>query len=654
MKSENLHNKQKIADNNCRIEPFGEWGLTFDAFPDHIALIGLDLTFIRVNKTFAQQLGKKPEDLVGEPCYRHICRVEDPSLRNCPHKGTIDDGKTHSVELHLDHLGGDYLVTTSPLRDRKGTICGSVHIARDITENKKAEEALRQSETRFRGLVEQSLVGIYILRDGQFLYVNPKLTEIFGYERPDEIVFGKKTLDLIAPESRALVAENDRKRLEGKEQSVRYTFKGMRKDGTIIDVEAYGSAAEIDGKPAIIGTLMDITEKLRLEKRQRDLEGRLHQQQRQQSITTLAGGIAHDFNNMLMGVLGGAELLKDNLPPGAKDRELAETIIETARRMAGLTRQLMDYSHQGTYEHQPVTLNQLIQDILGMAWSKPPAGIEIGRSLAEDLWPVLADRGQLGQVITNIIANAVEALEKTGGRIEIRSGNVAGKPAWECPLSQHPAGDYVHLSVSDTGTGIPPDMQKKIFEPFFTTKFIGRGLGLAAALGIVQNHGGCLSVESGRGKGAAFHLYLPRHVPASGTDSARPARASLGLVLVVDDEPHVLSLLKTMLTELGYEPLVVGNSADALAAFTERQDEVRLAILNVQLSGTEGAELYRRLKTLQPRLKVLISSGYDESTALSGFGADRPDGFIQKPYWIETLRDKVMDVLGTGDSLNIP
>ncbi len=646
MSKKKIPYKPSVQDDACRIDPFEEWGLTFDAIPDQLALIDLDMRLTRVNKAFAQQLGKKPEDLVGGPCYRHICRSEGPN-ENCPHLRTVKDGKTHSIELHLEHFDGDFLITASPLRDRTGRICGSVHLARDITGRKKAEDALRQSETRFRNLVEQSLVGIYILRDGRFIYVNPKLAEIFGYSNPEEIVFGKSTLELIAPESRALVAENDRKRLAGEEKSFHYTFKGLRKDGSSIDIEAFGSSTEIDGRPAIIGTLLDVTGKLQLEKRQRDMETRLHQQQRQQSIATLAGGVAHDFNNMLMGILGSAEMLKGKLPPDSKEREFTATIIDTSRRMAGLTRQLLDYARQGSYEHNKVALNHIVQDILAMARWETKTGIEISQSLAGDLWPVIAGRGQLGQVIINIITNAVESLEKTGGRIEIRTENAPGKASWECPLNQHPSGDYVHLSISDTGPGIPRDMQKRIFEPFYTTKFMGRGLGLASALGIIQNHGGCLSVESERGKGATFNIYLPRH--AEEEAGAHPAQALLGAVLVVDNETHVLSLLKTMLTDLGYRPLIAKNAHEALLIARERKDGILLAILDVQLSGPGGADLLGKLKTLKPGLKVLISSGYDESTALSGFREDRPDGFIQKPYWIDALRDKIVEVLNRGN-----
>ncbi len=646
MNQENTPHKQPVQGDPFPIDSFEEWGLTFDAIPDQIALIDLDMRITKVNKAFAQLFGKRPEDLLWELCYRHICRSEGPT-GNCPHLRTVKDGKTHSIECHLEHFDGDFLITVSPLRDRTGRICGSVHLARDITESKKAEDALRQSETRFRSLVEQSLVGIYILRDGKFLYVNPKLAEIFGYSSPEEIVFGKSTHELIAPESRALVAENDRKRLSGEEKSVRYTYKGLRKDGELIDIEAFGSSTEIDGRPAIIGTLMDVTGKLQSEKRQRDLETRLHQQQRQQSIATLAGGVAHDFNNMLMGVLGCAQMLNEKLPPGSSEREFTATIIETSRRMAGLTRQLLDYSRQGSYERATIRLDVIVQSAVDLMRKELPAGVELQEALAAGLWPVIADKSQLGQVIINIITNAVESLEKPGGRIEIRAENVPGKTSWECSLCQHPSGDYVHLSISDTGPGIPHDMQKKIFEPFYTTKFMGRGLGLASSLGVIQNHGGCLSVESDRGKGAAFHIYLPREGGAE-TDRKQQSPVSLGAVLIVDEETRVNPLLKTMLTELGYRPLLAGNTDEALRIARKQKDGIQLAILNVQLSGPGETDLFNKLRTLIPGLKVIISSGYDESTALSGFKEDRPDGFIQKPYWIDALRDKMLEVLQGG------
>ncbi len=637
--------KQNVADKSCRIDPSEEWGLTFDAIPDQIALIDRDMRLIRVNKAFAQKLGKRPEDLIGEPCSVHICHGTEHE--DCPHLRTIKDDKTHSIELHLEHFNGDFLISSSPLLDRKGRICGSVHLARDITGRKKAEDALRQSETRFRTLVEQNLVGIYIFRDGQFIYVNPKLAEIFGYSNPEEIVFGKRTLDLIAPESRALVAETDRKRLAGGEKNVHYTFKGLRKDGKPIEIEAFGSSTEIDGKPAVIGTLLDVSEKLNRDKQQRDLEERLHQQQRQQSIATLAGGVAHDFNNMLMGILGSAEMLKTKLPPDGKECEFTTTIIDTARRMAVLTHQLLNYSRQGTYEHATIRPNEIIRSAIDLIRKELPAGIELHTTLADGLWTVVADKGQLVQVIINIITNAVEALEKTGGRIEIRTENSPGKASWDCPLSQHPSGDYVHMSISDTGPGIPREMQKKIFEPFYTTKFMGRGLGLASSLGIIQSHGGCLSVVSEQGKGTAFHIYLPRQ---GGTDDDRKRQtpASLGSVLIVDDETDIRALLKTMLTELGYRPLITRNAQEALRTVKEQKDRIQLAILDVQQSGPGSADLFSKLKTLIPGLKVIISSGYDESTALSGFRDDRPDGFIQKPYWTEALRDKMLEVLQGG------
>ncbi len=489
-----------------------EWSWTFNTIPDLIALIDNDHRLIRVNKALADKAGRSPDDLIGAPCYTYICGFDKPPS-DCPHNQLMSDGRGHSVEMHLEHLGGDYFITASPLRDDKGTLTGSVHVARNTTERKRAEEALRQSEAMFRSLVEQSLVGIYIIRDDRFLYVNPKMAEIFGHTR-DELVFSKSVSDLVAPESRAVVAENIRKRLEGEVRSLHYTFKGLRKDKAIIDVEVYGTRTEVDGKPAVIGTLLDITEKLLFEKVQRKAEERLYQQQKEQSIVTLAGGIAHDFNNILMGVLGYAELLKMSFPLRGKEQETTDAIIDSAKRMAHLTRQLLAYAKKGDFEQKAVSLNDTVREALHLTHKGRMKTIEVILPLSENLWPVYVDPEQMLQVIIALLTNGFEAMEKSGGSLTVRTSNVTNKDDWECPLGRsHPRGDYVLLSVSDTGPGIPEEMQRRLFEPFSTTKFMGRGLGLAAALGIVQNHNGCISVKRGEGRGAEFQVFLPRYAP---------------------------------------------------------------------------------------------------------------------------------------------
>lgn len=261
----------------------------------------------------------------------------------------------------------------------------------------------------------------------------------------------------------------------------------------------------------IIETSRDITEKLKFEKTKKQLEERLRQEQKEQSIVTLAGGIAHDFNNALMGVLGNAELLLMKLPPQAQERSLATNIIQSSQRMADLTRQLLAYAKGGMYQPRAISLNNTIKEALNLTHKGKALGVEVIQDLADELGPVYADPSQMVQVFINLFSNAFEAMENTGGRLIIQSSNAPNKPAWVCPAfhHEHAAGDYVCIRISDTGKGISEDLIKKVFEPFVTTNFFGRGLGLAAVSGIIQNHGGCVTVESEAGKGATFQVFLP-------------------------------------------------------------------------------------------------------------------------------------------------
>jgi CheY-like chemotaxis protein len=241
-------------------------------------------------------------------------------------------------------------------------------------------------------------------------------------------------------------------------------------------------------------------------------------------------------------------------------------------------------------------------------------------------------------------------MEDAGGQLIVRGENISNKEAWACALGHnHPRGEYVHLSVVDTGPGISTEIQKRIFEPFFTTKFMGRGLGLAAAVGIMQNHDGCLSLTSEPGSGATFHLFLPRFRTAPKKTGSLPDTHTRikGKVLVVEDEPQVLSLISMMLAELGFDALLAENGVDALKLLSEDKNAVRLALLDIQMPGLNGTQLCRKLKSLNPGLKVLISSGYDEKTALEAMGTCQPDGFIQKPYWIDALREKIRTILSS-------
>jgi CheY-like chemotaxis protein len=318
--------------------------------------------------------------------------------------------------------------------------------------------------------------------------------------------------------------------------------------------------------------------------------------------------------------------------------------------MADLTRQLLAYAKGGRYMPEVLFLSASIQEALCLARKGKAADREVVLDIAQGLVPVFADAGQITQVFVNLFTNAFEAMEGEGGTLTVHAANV-WREAWECSSLRHghPAGKYVHVRISDTGPGIPPELHKKIFEPFFTTKFTGRGLGLAAAMGIIQNHQGCISVESEPGKGAAFHIYLPvveEHAQEIKMESMQTAQFPMSnSILVVDDDSQIRELVESMLTQMGKQVYLAGSGVEALEVFKKKKNSIALAILDIQMPDMDGKALFWKLKALKPELKVLISSGYDKATALEGLDAGGPEGFIQKPYWIAALEEKVTELL---------
>jgi two-component system sensor histidine kinase TtrS len=434
-------------------------------------------------------------------------------------------------------------------------------------------------------------------------------------------------------------------------QSIVVTHRHSGRDGREATYEILASPifSETGEVTQVIETCRDITGQLMLEQARRRLDEQFYREQKEQTLITLASGIAHDFNNGLMGMLGNAELLKRKLSSDAPEQEMVDNIMVSGRHMAGLTRQLLAYVQSGRHEPEIFFLGGLIREALSQT-RKGNARVEVVADIAEDLGPVFADAGQICQGLVNVLTNAFEALDKKGGRLVVHASKVQ-RDAWECPSlrHEHPQGTYVFIRISDNGPGIPAALHKKIFEPFFTTKFMGRGLGLASAAGIFQLHKGCISLESEPGKGASFQIYLPvaeRSADAGVAQSNQEGKAPfLNKVLIVDDDPRIQSLVESILLQMGKDVRTAGNGAEAIEIFKQEKGAFGLAILDIGLPDMDGKKLFQELKALSPGLKVLISSGYDEKTALAGFGAVGPEGFIQKPYWINTLEEKVNKIL---------
>lgn len=403
---------------------------------------------------------------------------------------------------------------------------------------------------------------------------------------------------------------------------------------------------------SIIEISRDITNRLLLEETRRKLDERLLTEQKEQSIVTLAGGIAHDFNNILMGVLGNAELLQMELPPDSRYKDFTKNIIASSERMAALTKQLLAYAKTGIYRPEAISINSHIKEVLNLIHKGKAMDIDVILDLSDGLCPVFADPWLINQLLIGLFNNAFEAMEKTGGKLFVQTSNVPDKAAWKCQTfkTEYPAGDYICIRISDTGPGISKDMFKKIFEPFYTTKFMGRGLGLAAAAGITQRHNGCISVDSEPGKGAVFDIFLPcskeiiREVikPEVIRSDSKPAGDT---ILVADDEPQILSLLNDILAMMGYKVLKALNGTEALEIFKKEKDKVKLAILDIQMPGIDGRKLFAEMRAINPSIKVIISTGYDEKTAIEGMDANPPDGFIQKPYRTMALKEMIRQML---------
>ncbi|HSA22584.1 MAG TPA: ATP-binding protein [Myxococcota bacterium] len=396
-----------------------------------------------------------------------------------------------------------------------------------------------------------------------------------------------------------------------------------------------------------------------------ELQARALQAQKLESLGLLAGGIAHDFNNLLLAMLGNADLALQEAAPGSEQRRCLEDVLRAGRRAAELTGQMLAYAGRGRLAMARLHLQAVVEEMLGLLRSSISKKAELHLEFSPGLPPVDADATQLRQVVMNLLTNASEALEGKPGGLWLRTGRVsleaghgrrAGAPAqMPEPL---PPGDYVFLEVEDTGVGMDTAHQARIFEPFFTTKFTGRGLGLAATLGIARGHGGAIEVDSAPGRGTRMRVLLPpaSQAPAVLLQASPPTPAATvrcqpgGLVLVIDDEAQVLQVTRLMLERLGYRVLEAADGQAGLRAFREHAAELCLVLLDLTLPGEDGDAVFGKLREIRPEVAVVATSSLSQGEVLARFPAPGPAAFLQKPYRLEQLAELVGTLAGgTGD-----
>lgn len=622
---------------------------SLDSSMDLIIITDASGVILHVNPQAEKYLGYTQNELRGRHISLMQLRQDVAELWTEIFTRTLSNGKWQGEVINVRKDGYEHpvLLSTSLVKYESNTVIALIGIVRDITEAKRAEEALRRSEQRYRLLFDLLPYGGEVLdAEGRIIDCSMSTTRLLGYSR-DELL-GMSIADLMTPDSLSVFQEKFPQVMQGR--PVEAEVRLLRKDGRIIDVMR---AAQPIQKPdgTVTGALalsVDITDKKRAETEYRQIQSQFLQSQKLESIGRLAGGVAHDFNNLLTVIIGYSDIVLVNLDADSPLRERIAVIGEAGKKAAMLTRQLLAFSRRQTLELRPINLNEIIENIIRM----------LARMIGEDITlelkmkssrMVLADAGQIEQILMNLAVNARDAMPY-GGKVTLGTEDVYLDDAYAKGHEDVQPGNYVLLSVTDTGTGMSKEVQEKIFEPFYTTKEQekGTGLGLATVYGIVKQHNGHIWVYSEVDKGTIFKVFLPTAepvaVPVTAPTEAPPSRGS-ETIMVVDDEPVILALIKETLEHLGYRVIASSSGEEALRRLAREDQRPDLLLTDAIMPKMSGKDLADAARKILPGIKVIFMSGYpDESIAHHGILIPGVL-FIQKPLMLDALARKIRDVL---------
>jgi PAS domain S-box-containing protein len=615
--------------------------------PEGITIVKRDGRIRMISRHGCELAGRPREELEGVriPDYAEtwgILRADgarSPSRDELPLARALEGDVVTDEKWLIQRPDGSRITILSnagPIRDREGSISGGVMAWREITALEGAQEELRKREAQLALAQRLARLGSWEWEPttGR-ITCSDEFSRIFDLDRSAPLSF-ESVLSCIHPEDREAV-----KRAVDEGIRQRQPFAVQHRivcgDGSVRTVYTEGEVRfGVSEKPLhLFGTAQDITERMRTEET-------IRQAQKLESIGVLAGGIAHAFNNLLTGVMGNASLMLDEAPEELKQSLAA--ILTSADRGAYLTRQLLAFAGKGQFVVQDVDLSELVRDTEEILRVSIPKKVEARFELRKGLPPIRADFGQIQQVILNLVTNAAEAIVEGGaGTITISTGvQEISEPFVDCLAAQVAPGQYVYLEVKDTGTGIDGTIRERLFEPFFTTKFMGRGLGLAAVGGIVRTQKGAITFSTAPGQGSTFRVAFP--APAREVSASAAHRKDLhgaGGVLVVDDEAIVRHMLRSGLERYGYTVLEARDGREALSVLEEEADRVCLVLLDLSMPSMSGDEMFRIVRQRWPGLKVLITSGHPEREALRTFAGEEIAGFLQKPYTVHHLAEKI-------------
>jgi len=517
----------------------------------------------------------------------------------------------------------------------------------EISERKRMEAVVRESEEKYRLLVENANEAIFILQADQIKFTNPKADEIMTRLSVDPAQ--TDLTGLIHPQEREKVIEWYQRRLKGMELPYSFMFRLEGDRAVSIWVELNSILIKLNGKPATLNFMRDVT-------LQKKLEEQFYQSQKMESIGTLAGGIAHDFNNLLMGIQGNVSVM--NLEVDSEDplQESIQSIARCVKSGSHLTNQLLAFARGGKYIVTPSNLNTIVHKTVEI-FGRTKKEVDLHPVFAKDIWPVEVDPSQIEQVLMNLYVNAWQAMPEGGDLyIDLENVQLDEHYARIKPFNVRP-GRFVKLSVTDTGVGMTPETQKRIFEPFFSTKEkgMGTGLGLASAYGIIKNHSGFINCYSELGHGTTFNVYFPvceEDYPAEeGGGEGELVEGVPGgdeTILFVDDDEEIITVGRKILASLGYTVLVAGGGQSAVDLFIDQHERIDLVILDYVMPGMGGREVFDALVQIQPDVNVLLSSGYSSTDQVAALIESGCRGFIQKPYDTVKMSRTIRTILDTA------
>jgi len=522
------------------------------------------------------------------------------------------------------------------------------HVQYTYNKRRAADSALRESSEKYRTILESIEEGYFETdQKGNLTFSNEAFCKILGYPRNQ--LLGMNSCDYTTPDTAEKIPRiMEQIKQTGRPEDVT-DYDVIRKDGSEAALElSISLLTDKDGKPAgFRGMVRDVSQRKETEEEKRLLETQLQQAQKMESIGTLAGGIAHDFNNILMGIQGNATLMLLKIESEHPNYKKIKSIEKFVQNGTELTRQLLGFARRGKYLVKTTDLNEVIEKSSAL-FARTKKEIQVHTVFHDEIWAVEVDRGQIEQALLNLYVNAWQAMP-AGGDVYLKTRNVMLDSSYVKPFKVEP-GKYVEVSVSDTGVGIDRKTRERIFEPFFTTKEMGRGtgLGLASVYGIIKSHSGYIDVHSEKEKGTTFTIYLPASEKEAVREKTVPAAMlkGTGAILLIDDEKMILDVGRELLEELGYTVLSALSGREALDIFQKNSDKIDLVIMDMIMPGMGGGETFDRLRAINPNIKVLLSSGYSVNGQASKILHRGCDGFIQKPFNLNQLAEKIGKIRG--------